>query len=251
MFRACLPTTYYHTLRGISVAMMPQSSSTAPYFSTLQTVFLASGSLKSMRKRQSFLVHPLMAQLQTCNSPTDILAVLRNQVQQFEKSTFGDDKLTKWLHLTVNMFYAFSSAIGAGLGLVNFIQTMFSRVIIFLGIPTGVLHLCRCRCPPFGYRHGTSFLGKLEVAPLLLERALDINSKDRDERTPLHSASSSGTELIACYLTVARTRISRRRLDGLHCIWHQLEAKRRAYACCSIVTQTPTPRTRTKGPRRI
>ena len=224
--------------------MMPQSSSTAPYFSTLQTVFLASGSLKSMRKRQSFLMHPLMAQLQTCNSPTDILAVLRNQVQHFEKSTFGDDKLTKWLHLTVNMLYAFSSAIGAGLGLANFIQTMFSRVIIFLGIPTGVLHLGQCRCPPFGYRHGTSFLGKLEVAPLLLERALDINSKDRDERTPLHSASSSGgAELIACYLTVARTRIPRRRLDVLHCIWHEPEAKRRACACYSIVAQTPIPRT--------
>ena len=60
-----------------------------------------------------------MAQLQTCNSPADILAVLRTQVQKFEQSTSGDDKLTRWLNPTVNVLYAFSSALGAGVGLVN------------------------------------------------------------------------------------------------------------------------------------
>ena len=121
VFRACLPTTYYHTLRGVSVAMMPQSSSTAPYSSNLQTIFLASLKEYEEKTKNNLLTHPLMAQLQTCNSPTDILAILRNQVQHFEQSTSGDDKLTKWLNPTVNVLYAFSSAIGAGLGLVNFI----------------------------------------------------------------------------------------------------------------------------------
>ncbi|KAH9016025.1 hypothetical protein EDB85DRAFT_2280101 [Lactarius pseudohatsudake] len=59
-----------------------------------------------------------MGQLQTCNSPADILAVLRTQVQQFEQSTSGDDKLTKWLIPTVNVLYAFSGALGEGVGLV-------------------------------------------------------------------------------------------------------------------------------------
>ncbi|KAH9014779.1 hypothetical protein EDB84DRAFT_1635584 [Lactarius hengduanensis] len=59
-----------------------------------------------------------MVQLQTCNSPTDILAVLHTQVQQFEKSTSGNDKLTKWLDPTVNVLYAFSAALGEGIGLV-------------------------------------------------------------------------------------------------------------------------------------
>ena len=36
-----------------------------------------------------------MAQFQTSTSPTDALAVLRTQVQQFELSTSCDDKLTK------------------------------------------------------------------------------------------------------------------------------------------------------------
>ena len=61
-------------------------------------------------------MHPLMAQLQNCKSPDDILAILRTQVQQ---STSGDDKLTKWLTPTVNVLYAFSGVIGAGVGLVS------------------------------------------------------------------------------------------------------------------------------------
>jgi hypothetical protein len=69
--------------------------------------------------KTDLLAHPLMAQLQTCNSPTDILAVLRTQVQQFEQSTSGDDKLTRWLNPTVNVLYAFSSVIGTGVGLVK------------------------------------------------------------------------------------------------------------------------------------
>ncbi|KAH9010035.1 hypothetical protein EDB84DRAFT_1280103 [Lactarius hengduanensis] len=59
-----------------------------------------------------------MAQLQTCNSPTDILAVLRTQVQRFEQSMSSDEKLTKWLNPTVNVLYAFSAALGEGVGLV-------------------------------------------------------------------------------------------------------------------------------------
>ena len=55
-----------------------------------------------------------MAQLQTCNSPTDILTVLRTQIQLFEQSMSDDDKLTRWLNPTVNVLYALSSALGAG-----------------------------------------------------------------------------------------------------------------------------------------
>ncbi|KAH9056237.1 hypothetical protein EDB87DRAFT_1263105 [Lactarius vividus] len=59
-----------------------------------------------------------MAQLQTCNSPADILAILHTQVQQFEQFTSGNDKLTRWLNPTVNVLYAFSAALGEGVGLV-------------------------------------------------------------------------------------------------------------------------------------
>src|SRR6266702_4277460 len=71
------------------------------------------------KTKKDLLAHPLMAQLQTCNSPTDILSILRAQVQQFEQSTRGDDKLTRWLNPTINVLYAFSAALGEGVGLVN------------------------------------------------------------------------------------------------------------------------------------
>ena len=106
---------------------MSQSPPTASSSSTLQTIFVASLKEYEKKTKKDLLTHPLMAQLQTCNSPTDILAILRAQVQQFEQSTSGDDKLTKWLNPTVNVLYAFSSVISAGVGLVNSIQTIMLR----------------------------------------------------------------------------------------------------------------------------
>lgn len=100
---------------------MSQTSPTPSSASNLQAVFVASLKEYEKKTKKDLLTHPLMAQFQTCNSPTEILAVLRAQIQQFEKSTSGDDKLTKWLSPTINVLYAFSSALGTGVGLVSFI----------------------------------------------------------------------------------------------------------------------------------
>ena len=119
----------YHTPQTILLATvtMPQSPPTASSSSTLQTIFVASLKEYEKKTKKDILTHPLMAQLQTCNSPTEILTILRAQVQQFEQSTSGDDKLTKWLNPTVNVLYAFSSVIGTGVGLVNSIQAIIRR----------------------------------------------------------------------------------------------------------------------------
>ena len=61
---------------------------------------------------------PLAAQLQSCESASAILAVLRAQVQEFDKSQSADEKLTKWLDPTVNVLYAFSATLGYSVGLV-------------------------------------------------------------------------------------------------------------------------------------
>jgi hypothetical protein len=95
--------------------------------SNLKAIFVASLKEYEKKTKKDLITHPLMAQLQTCNSPTDILAVLRTQVQQFENSTSGDDKLTRWLNPTVNVLFAFSSAIGTGVGLVGPIPTILPR----------------------------------------------------------------------------------------------------------------------------
>ncbi|KAH9022696.1 hypothetical protein EDB85DRAFT_1895136 [Lactarius pseudohatsudake] len=93
-------------------------SQTPSSSSNLQAIFNASIQEYQKKTKKDLLLHPLMGQLQTCNSPADILAVLRTQVQQFEQSTSSDNKLTKWLIPTVNVLYAFSGALGGGVGLV-------------------------------------------------------------------------------------------------------------------------------------
>jgi hypothetical protein len=100
---------------------MSQTSPTPSPSSNLQAIFVASLKEYEKKTKKDLLKHPLMAQFQTCNSPADILAVLRAQVQQFEQSTSGDDKWIKWLGPTINVLYAFSSALGAGVGLVSFV----------------------------------------------------------------------------------------------------------------------------------
>jgi hypothetical protein len=102
---------------------LPKASSSLNF----QAIFHTSLKTYEKKTKQDLFTHPLMAQLHTCNSPADILAVLGTQVQQFEQSTSGDDKLTRWLNPTVNVLYAFSSALGAGVGLVNRIQMILPR----------------------------------------------------------------------------------------------------------------------------
>ncbi|KAH9173964.1 hypothetical protein EDB89DRAFT_645509 [Lactarius sanguifluus] len=97
------------------MSQTPPTASSSPNF---QAIFCASLDTYKKQTKKDLLSHPLMVQLQTCNSPTDILAILHTQVQQFEQSTSGDDKLTKWLNPTVNVLYAFSAALGEGVGLV-------------------------------------------------------------------------------------------------------------------------------------
>ena len=122
----------YHTVyrtRHISplLVAMAQTPPSASSSSNFQAILYSSLKTYEKKTKQNLLAHPLMAQLQTCTSPTDILHVLRTQVQQFERSRSDDDKLTRWLNPTVNVLYAFSSALGAGIGLVNPIRTVLLR----------------------------------------------------------------------------------------------------------------------------
>ena len=78
-------------------------------------------SLKEYEKKteESLLTHPLLAQLQDCNSPADILVVLRSQLAQFGQNTSADDKFIKCLVPIVNVLGVSSSVISAGVGLVS------------------------------------------------------------------------------------------------------------------------------------
>ena len=77
--------------------------------------------LKEYQKRtkNDLVLHPLAAQLQTCDSPAAILTVLQQQVQGLDQSRSGDDRWTKWLDPTINVLFSFSATVGAGVGMVR------------------------------------------------------------------------------------------------------------------------------------
>ena len=86
--------------------------------------------LKQYEKKTeiSLLTHPLLVQLQECNSPADILVVLRSHVAQSKQTTSADEQLIKWLHWLdpiVNVLSASSHVISASVGLVSPIQVIF------------------------------------------------------------------------------------------------------------------------------
>jgi hypothetical protein len=101
---------------------MSQTSATgaaaASSESRFQAIFRAA--LKSYRKqtKDDLLKHPLASELQSCDTTTAILAVLQDQVENFDKSHSGDERLTKWLGPTVNVLCAFSATISGGVSLV-------------------------------------------------------------------------------------------------------------------------------------
>jgi hypothetical protein len=69
------------------------------------------------RTKNDLTTHPLATQLQSCNnSPTAILAVLQQLVQD---SSSSDGRWSRWLDPTVNVIYALSSTLAAGVGLVR------------------------------------------------------------------------------------------------------------------------------------
>ena len=79
-----------------------------------------SNALKAYERRtkKDLLAHPLAVELQTCNSPSAILAVLRQQVQG--QGLDQSDRWTKWLDPTVNVLHTFSDTLGEGVSLVSF-----------------------------------------------------------------------------------------------------------------------------------
>ncbi|KAH9990331.1 hypothetical protein BJV77DRAFT_963440 [Russula vinacea] len=72
------------------------------------------------------LAHPLAARLQSCDSPSAILALLREHVRD------GDDRQTRWLDPTVNVINAHSMVLGERVNLV-----ISPAKLIFTGV--GVL----------------------------------------------------------------------------------------------------------------
>jgi hypothetical protein len=66
------------------------------------------------RTKKDLFTHPLAAQLQTCGTPAAILAILREQMHGLDQSRSSAERWSNWLDPTVNVLFAFSATITAG-----------------------------------------------------------------------------------------------------------------------------------------
>jgi hypothetical protein len=117
------------------------STSTSPNF---QSIFYAALKAYEKKTKKDLLAHPLAAQLQACNSPSDILAVLQDKVNELDQSRSADERLSQWLNPTINVLYSFSATIGAGVGLVSTVKStclLLPLITNFSGILARVRHL--------------------------------------------------------------------------------------------------------------
>ena len=119
-----------NNLKLSTITLMSHTQSTAASSSNSCSNFqlIINDALKVYHKRtkNDLLLHPLAAQLQTCHTPNDILAVLQQQVQRLDQSQSGDDRWTKWLDPTINVLLTFSQTAGT-VGLVCLRTSAYSR----------------------------------------------------------------------------------------------------------------------------
>ena len=106
---------------------MPQIPSSSTSTSNFESVFNAAIKAYEKKTKKDLLAHPLAAQLQACNSPADILVVLQDKIKEFDQSRSADERLSRWLNPTINVLSAFSSTLGAGVGLVGPIRSTHGR----------------------------------------------------------------------------------------------------------------------------
>jgi fungal STAND N-terminal Goodbye domain len=144
----CNPRTHEHPLNSHMSHTRPTSTSS----SNFQVIFNNALKAYERRTKKDLLAHPLAAKLQSCNSPSSILTVLQQQVQELNQSQSSDERLTKWLDPTVKVLYTLSETLGEGVSLVCPVTSKCRDLhshTYFSGILARESDLCRDRCPSF------------------------------------------------------------------------------------------------------
>ena len=87
--------------------------------SNVESIFNAALQAYENKTKNKLLTHPLANQLQSCSdSPTAILSILQDLIQQLDQRRRENERLRNWLNPTVNVLYAFSATLVEGVGLV-------------------------------------------------------------------------------------------------------------------------------------
>jgi hypothetical protein len=92
---------------------------TASSSSNFELIFNNALDAYKKRTKKDLPAHPLIAKFQSCNSPSEVLAVLHRQAQGLDQSMSSDDRWSKWLDPTVNVLYMLSETLGEGISLVR------------------------------------------------------------------------------------------------------------------------------------
>jgi hypothetical protein len=116
-------TNVHHppSLKLLTPALMsnPHPITTTSSSSNFQLIFYNALKAYEKRTKKDLLVHPLAAELQNCDSPSEILDVLHQQIQGLDQSLSIDDRWTKWLDPTVNVLHMLSETLGESISLVS------------------------------------------------------------------------------------------------------------------------------------
>ena len=96
----------------------PTASSSSNQVSNFQLIINNALDEYKKRTKKDLRAHPLVTELQSCNTPSAILSVLQRQVQGLDESRRGDDRWTRWLDPTVNVLFTLSATLGQGVSLV-------------------------------------------------------------------------------------------------------------------------------------
>jgi hypothetical protein len=117
------------------MSTVPTAPSTSTSQANFASIFNAALESYKCKTKKDLASHPLLPDLQSCESPEAVLAVLRERVPGASNQFRSDnDGLTKWVTPTVNVLYSFSGTIGQGVGMVNFMFFFSLRGISALTI---------------------------------------------------------------------------------------------------------------------
>ena len=112
------PPTLFSTNKPSLLPFMSHAQPTVSSSSSFELIINSALEKYTKRTKNDLITHPLAAQLQSCNSPNTILAILQQRVQELDQSRNSDERLSRWLDPTINVIYVLSSTIAAGASLV-------------------------------------------------------------------------------------------------------------------------------------
>src|SRR5258708_28476760 len=146
------PTILLSPLNSSISPLMSHTHPTSSSFSNFQLIFDNALRAYERRLKKDLRNHPLAAQLQDCNSPSNILDVIQQQVEELNQSQRRNERWTRWLDPTVKVLHAFSGTLGEHvtsvcLRLWTCMRTRHSHTYL-TGISTSQSYLYCSRHPP-------------------------------------------------------------------------------------------------------